>query len=106
MRGLIIVITDCLTPLSELEAPLTALATSGHDVTLFQTLDPTEIHFDFKDAVNFEDIESGTVLPTDPESARAGYLKKFNAHQSAKLVAPSFSAHFVNKPCHFSLHYF
>jgi uncharacterized protein (DUF58 family) len=81
MRGLMFVISDFLTPLEELKKPLSALAACGHDVTLLQTLDPAEISFNFDSSVNFEDLESGRVLPTDPNSIRAGYLKKFNAHQ-------------------------
>lgn len=81
MRGLMFVISDFLTPLDELKAPLSSLAACGHDVTLFQTLDPAEIHFNFDTSVNFEDLESGRVMPSDPNSVRAGYLKKFNAHQ-------------------------
>lgn len=81
MRGLMFVISDFLTPLDELKKPLSALAACGHDVTLLQTLDPAEIGFTFDSSVNFEDLESGRVLPTDPASMRAGYLKKFNAHQ-------------------------
>jgi uncharacterized protein (DUF58 family) len=81
MRGLMFVISDFLTPREELKAPLSALAACGHDVTLLQTLDPAEIHFTFDSSVNFEDLESGRVLPADPDSIRAGYLKKFNAHQ-------------------------
>ena len=63
MRGLMFVISDFLTPLEELKAPLASLAACGHDVTLFQTL------------------ESGRVLPADPGRVRESYLKKFNAHQ-------------------------
>jgi uncharacterized protein (DUF58 family) len=81
MRGLMFVISDFLTPLDELKSPLSALAACGHDVTLLQVLDPAEITFTFHSSVNFEDLESGRVMPADPASARAGYLKKFNAHQ-------------------------
>lgn len=81
MRGLMFVISDFLTPLEELKAPLSALAACGHDVTLLQTLDPAEIHFTFDSSVNFEDLESGRILPADPASIRPGYLKKFNSHQ-------------------------
>ncbi len=81
MHGLMFVISDFLTPLEELKKPLSALAACGHDVTLLQTLDPAEISFNFDSSVNFEDLESGRVLPTDPNNIRAGYLKKFNAHQ-------------------------
>lgn len=81
MRGLMFVISDFLTPLEELKAPLASLAACGHDVTLFQTLDPAEIHFTFDASVNFEDLESGRVLPADPGRVWESYLKKFNAHQ-------------------------
>lgn len=81
MRGVIFVISDFLTPLGELKAPLSSLAACGHDVTLLQTLDPAEIGFTFEGSVNFEDLESGRTLPADPDKIRAGYLKKFNAHQ-------------------------
>ena len=81
MRGVIFVISDFLTPLEELKAPLSSLAACGHDVTLLQTLDPAEIGFTFEGSVNFEDLESGRMLPADPDQIRAGYLKKFNAHQ-------------------------
>ena len=80
MRGVIFVISDFLTPLEELKAPLSSLAACGHDVTLLQTLDPAEIGFTFEGSVNFEDLESGRTLPADPDQIRAGYLKKFNAH--------------------------
>ena len=81
MRGLMFVISDFLTPLEELKAPLASLAACGHDVTLFQTLDPAEIYFTFDASVNFEDLESGRVLPADPGRVRESYLKKFNTHQ-------------------------
>ncbi len=81
MRGLVFIISDYLTPIPELKAPLSALAACGHDITLLQTLDPAEIHFTFDGSVNFEDLESGRVIPADPDHVRAGYLKKFAAHQ-------------------------
>jgi len=80
-RGVILLISDFLTPLEDLRAPLSALAACGHDITLFQTLDPTEIHFTFGESADFEDMESGRSQMTDPASIRDGYLKKFNAHQ-------------------------
>ncbi|MBX3739523.1 MAG: DUF58 domain-containing protein [Akkermansiaceae bacterium] len=80
-RGVILLISDFLTPLEDLRTPLSALAACGHDITLFQTLDPTEIHFTFGESADFEDMESGRSQMTDPASIRDGYLKKFNAHQ-------------------------
>lgn len=80
-RGVVLLISDFLTPLDELRAPLSSLAACGHDITLLQTLDPTEIHFTFSESANFEDLESGQSHLTDPSQVRASYLKKFNAHQ-------------------------
>lgn len=109
MRGLVFVISDYLTPLDELKAPLAALAACGHDVTLLQTLDPAEIHFTFDASVNFEDLESGRVLPADPDQVRAGYLKKFNAHQQGlkSLCDPLGILHHVlptDRPLETALH--
>lgn len=81
-KGVILMISDFLTPLDELKGPLSSLAACGHDITLFQTLDPTEINFTFDESATFEDMESGRAQMTDPASIRDGYLKKFNAHQS------------------------
>lgn len=81
-RGVILLVSDFLTPLEDLRAPLSSLAACGHDITLFQTLDPTEIHFTFAESADFEDMESGRSQMTDPASIRDGYLKKFNAHQA------------------------
>ena len=83
MKGLVFVISDFLTPMEELEGPLSSLAASGHDITLLQVLDPTEINFTFDESATFEDMESGDVMLTDPETIRAGYLEKFGAHQAA-----------------------
>lgn len=82
MRGLMCVISDFLTPLESLNAPLSSLAACGHEVALLQTLDPVEIHFDFDQPTNLEDLESGQILPADSASMREGYLKRFQAHQS------------------------
>lgn len=80
-RGVVLVISDFLTPLADLSGPLSSLAVCGHDITLFQTLDSAEIHFPFDESADFEDMESGRSQMTEPSSVRDGYLSKFNAHQ-------------------------
>ena len=79
-RGLIVLLSDFLAPLEHLEPELTALAACGHEVTLFQVLDPAELTFNFPDPAMFEDVESGRVLFIDPGAARKEYLRKFTAH--------------------------
>ena len=79
-RGLIVLISDFLVSLASVEPHLTALAACGHEVIVFQVLDPSELAFDFKDPSMFEDIESGTRLFLDPVTARKRYLQKLNEH--------------------------
>jgi uncharacterized protein (DUF58 family) len=82
-RALLVLISDLLSPIGNLEKNLTALAACGHEVLLFHTLDPAEIEFKFDKPVMFHDIESGRQLFIDPSSAKRDYLKKLTAHNSA-----------------------
>jgi len=82
-RGLIILISDFLAPIERLETELTALAACGHEIVVFQVLDPAELTFAFDSAAMFEDVESGRTLFIDPGAARKEYLEKLEAHFNA-----------------------
>ena len=82
-RALMVVVSDFLTPLDELERNLVSLTASGHEMVLFQILDPAEITLDFATPSVFEDAESGRTLYIDPAAARDGYQARLLAHQSA-----------------------
>jgi len=82
-RGLIILISDFLAPPEKLDESLSALAACGHEIVVFQILDPAERDFDFKQPAMFEDVESGRVLFIDPGSARAEYVRKMELHSAA-----------------------
>lgn len=79
-RSLMVLVSDFLAPIENLESHLTALAASGHEVILMQVLDPAEVHFDFDRAVMFRDVESGRDLFIDPGPARKDYLRRLAAH--------------------------
>ncbi len=79
-RSLLVLISDLLAPTEMLEKHLGYLAAAGHDLVVFQTLDPAEIDFTFSKATHFRDSESGKDLYIDPDAARAGYQKNLNAH--------------------------
>src|SRR5262249_47027349 len=79
-RGLIVLLSDFLAPLERLEPNLVALAGGGHEVMVFQILDPAELTFDFANAAMFEDVESGRTLYIDPAIARREYLRKLESH--------------------------
>ena len=82
-RGLIVLISDFLAPIERLEAALTQLAACGHEVLVFQVLDPAEVSFEFSEPTVFEDLESGRDLMIDPASARKGYQRQLEEHCSA-----------------------
>ncbi|MBI5690319.1 MAG: DUF58 domain-containing protein [Verrucomicrobia bacterium] len=82
-RGMVVLISDFLAPLDRLERNLIALTASGHELTVFQVLDPAELTLGIEQAALFEDVESARTLYVDPAQARTGYVKKFEAHCEA-----------------------
>ena len=82
-RGLVAIISDFLTPLQDLEPDLMALAACGHELIVFQVLDPAELSFEFGQASMFEDVESGQTLFIDPSAARQRYLAGLESHCAA-----------------------
>jgi uncharacterized protein (DUF58 family) len=94
-RGLMILLSDLLAPTDALEKDLTALTACGHEVLLFQILDPAELDFAFEEPVLFQDVESGRELLLDPGAARAAYLERFQAHnQSVETICRKLGAAF------------
>jgi len=86
-RSLMVLISDFLAPLERLESELIALSACGHEVILFQVLDPAELDLSFEEPSMFEDVESGRTLFIDPRSARSEYRRKLEAHCESLRVA-------------------
>jgi uncharacterized protein (DUF58 family) len=79
-RGLMVLLSDFLAPLERLEPDLITLTACGHEVLVFQVLDPAELTFNFAAASLFQDVESERTLFIDPATARKEYLRKLEAH--------------------------
>jgi uncharacterized protein (DUF58 family) len=79
-RSLLLLVSDFLAPLDRFARDLAALAACGHEVVVFQVLDPAELTFAFDSPAMFQDVESGRLLFIDPASARKEYLRKLEAH--------------------------
>ena len=79
-RGLIVLISDLLAPVDELERNLGRLTAAGHEVVIFQILDPNELAFDFNAATLFQDIESGKDFYLDPVAVRSEYQRRLQTH--------------------------
>ncbi len=82
-RAMVALISDFLAPLDRLERNLIALAAGGHEISVFQVLDPMELNLGLEQPALFEDIESERQIYIDPAAARGGYLKKLEAHNAA-----------------------
>ncbi len=79
-RGVVVLISDLLAPVDQLERSLQVLAAMGHEITLFQVLDPAELTLGLSQAGWLEDVETGRALYVDPEVARARYRERLEAH--------------------------
>ena len=79
-RGLIILMSDLLTSVDKLELDLNYLRSNGHDVVLFNVLDPEELEFNFNIPALFEDIETGKTFYVDPPAAQKDYAGKLQNH--------------------------
>src|SRR5437660_701073 len=69
--------------IQRIEPDLIALAACGHEVVIFQVLDPAELQFNFESAAMFQDMESGRTLFIDPAAARKDYARNIEAHCAA-----------------------
>ena len=82
-RSLVVLMSDLLAPLGDLEKQIGYFAAGGHQIAVYQFLDPREIDFEFSKATHFRDSESSRDLFIDPAAARSDYLERFNAHLAA-----------------------
>jgi uncharacterized protein (DUF58 family) len=88
-RGLVVLVSDLLAPAGDLERQLGVLAAAGHELVIFQVLDPAERTFTFEDGTPavFRDLESGRQLYVDPAVARDRYRRALEAHQETVAAA-------------------
>jgi uncharacterized protein (DUF58 family) len=79
-RGLVVVVSDLLTSIDRLDSDLGLLCAGGHDVVVFQVLDPAEVSFDFDRPAVFEDMETGRSLYVDPAASQKRYRHLLEEH--------------------------
>ncbi|MFN3150229.1 DUF58 domain-containing protein [Bremerella sp.] len=82
-RGLVILISDLLTPIGSLNKQLGFLRARGHEVVILRVLDPRELDFRFDQPAMFHDVETGRNLFIDPDQARQKYLDQFREHSQS-----------------------
>jgi len=72
-RALAVIISDCFDDITKLQAAFAHVRRRKHDVIVYQVLDKAELEFPFRELGNFEDLESGTRLITNPKAVRQAY---------------------------------
>jgi uncharacterized protein (DUF58 family) len=98
-RGLMVLISDFLAPLSDLQKHLLSLSACGHDIILFHVLDPAEATFSFPQSAMFEDVESGRTLFIDPAAARKEYLRRLESHcGNLRSICQHLGAAYIRMP--------
>ena len=110
-RGMFVLLTDLLAPIDELGPRLGFLSARGHEVAVFQILDPRERSFDFDAPANFIDMESGKKMVINPDSAREDYQRQMNEHQEAVAtlcegLGIAFHSLTTDRPMELALHDF
>jgi len=81
-RAMVVLLSDLLVDVQSCEAPLSGLRAAGHEVAVFQILDPAERSLDLPEAARLRDLETEERRFVDPRLARADYLRAFEAHQT------------------------
>lgn len=81
-RSLVVMISDLLADPEGLDKNLGLLRSCGHEVIVFQVMDPAELEFQFDQPALFEDLESGQKVYVDPAAARQQYLEGLERHEA------------------------
>ncbi|MDG1873624.1 MAG: DUF58 domain-containing protein [Mariniblastus sp.] len=79
-RSIVVLISDLLSDVDEVQAGLDRLRFAGHNVVVLHTLDPYELEFPFQGAWCFEGLEGEEPLTTQAERIREDYLTSFNEY--------------------------
>lgn len=79
-RGLVILLSDLMDEPSRIVEGLKHFRHRGHEVIVFQILDPREIDLDYRGEVEFEALEEpGLRVRLEPAHLRAAYRERFEA---------------------------
>ncbi|QEG41435.1 DUF58 domain-containing protein [Roseimaritima ulvae] len=81
-RGMIVLISDMLTPLDQMRTRLGYLRSRGHEVIILRVLDPAEIDFRLAAPSLVTDLETDQEMYIDPDTAAADYRLRFDAHEA------------------------
>lgn len=82
-KGILVLISDFYEDPDKVMSAVGPLRARGHDVIVFQVMDPAELEFPFEEASGFEDLETHEQIPVIPTKLRDEYKKMVAAHVEA-----------------------
>ena len=82
-RSLVLIFSDCFTPVEGLLSCFQHLRFRKNDLAVFQLLDRAELDFDFSRPTRFVDLETSATLLAEPETIRSRYFTELNAFLNA-----------------------
>lgn len=80
-RGLLLLISDFLVPLENLEKRIAFLRARRHEIMVFRILDPSELELSGEEAITMVDSETGQRIYVDPTRERERYRERFAQHE-------------------------
>ena len=93
-RGLVAVVSDLYCDPAAMSKAVQPLAYHGHDLILFQLLDPQEMRPGWRENVVLEDVETGQTLNVSPDYLATEYRQRLDAHLDAlRSAAANVGAH-------------
>lgn len=107
-RGFVVLISDLLDEPEAIVDGLRHFRFTGHDVIVFHLMDPQELAFDFKDMVEFEDLETGEKILVEADAARELYLDNLNRYrdglrEQCALLGVDYTMLSTDQPLDFAL---
>lgn len=82
-RGLIVLFSDLLEDPEAISSQIAYIRSCGHDIVIFQILDPAEADWSFDRNAVFEDMETGERFQLDPARVGEHYKQQLKDHEAA-----------------------
>jgi len=82
-KGILVLISDFYEDPDQVISAVGPLRARGHDVIVFQVMDPAELEFPFEEPSGFEDLETHEQIPVIPIKLREDYKKMVRVHLAA-----------------------
>ncbi|HMN46151.1 MAG TPA: DUF58 domain-containing protein [Povalibacter sp.] len=98
-RSLVALISDLYCKPETMTRVVQPLTAQGHDVMIFQVLDPQELQPQWDESVVLEDLETQTHLNVSPEFLQRRYRQRLQEHlDGLRSVAAATGAHYALLP--------